>query len=349
MDRWAASLPGVAFVCVSCAGPALAVAFRDRLGLRHCHNAYVASEKHMPEWGQLGCNGFIVLDADMRVVCPATEAFLDVGPDRAFPHVESILERLLQSETHQGREKEEEEEEQQQQRTTGGCSTGRCELPVKRSAPLSDPERGRDIAANKASSAEDSADSASADCDSDHSPGAGSDVASANALLEIHATGVKAMDAEHDECASALQALQEHRSRTALRLALDCVSRHFAHEERVLDTTIWANAAALDQRDGGRQLPGAEQADVLPDIPAKAPARGFSAESSARRSHFADHARMLRAMAEQLEALAAAGKLEEAPALEPAFVDKLLSDFVAHANMYDAAYAGGVIDPACDI
>ena len=67
MDRWAVKYGDDAtFVCVGCAGPELAETFGSRLRLKHCVNSYV-SRNNMPRWGQLGCNGFIVLDGSHSV------------------------------------------------------------------------------------------------------------------------------------------------------------------------------------------------------------------------------------------------------------------------------------------
>ena len=79
------------FVCISCAGPELSINFGNELQLSHCVNS-VALES--PRWGQLGCNGLIVLNSRGEVVCPATSAFLQVR-DRAFEEVEKLLSALL--------------------------------------------------------------------------------------------------------------------------------------------------------------------------------------------------------------------------------------------------------------
>ena len=94
MDRWAASYgSAAAFVCVCCAGPGLAAQFGNELKLRHCHNTWV-DQSAMPTWGQLGCNGLIVLDGTHTVVCPASPAFLEVR-EAAFRHVETLLDALV--------------------------------------------------------------------------------------------------------------------------------------------------------------------------------------------------------------------------------------------------------------
>ena len=92
MDTWAVRYGDAAsFVCVSCAGPGLAVQFANELQLSKCTITYA---ERGPSWGQLGCNGFIILDASHNVVCPSTSAYLQVG-EKAFRHVESLLEPLI--------------------------------------------------------------------------------------------------------------------------------------------------------------------------------------------------------------------------------------------------------------
>lgn len=94
MDKWAARFgSAAAFVCVCCAGPQLATTFGNELKLKHCHNTWV-DEDDMPMWGQLGCNGFIVLDGSHSVVCKASKAFLEVR-ESAFRHVETLLSSLV--------------------------------------------------------------------------------------------------------------------------------------------------------------------------------------------------------------------------------------------------------------
>ena len=94
MDAWAESFgSAAAFVCVCCAGPQLATQFGTQLKLKHCHNTWV-DEDDMPAWGQLGCNGFIVIDGSHSVVCKATRAYLEVK-ETAFRHVETLLSALI--------------------------------------------------------------------------------------------------------------------------------------------------------------------------------------------------------------------------------------------------------------
>mmetsp|Transcript_107494 Transcript_107494/g.213462 ORF Transcript_107494/g.213462 Transcript_107494/m.213462 type:complete len:286 (+) Transcript_107494:112-969(+) len=80
---------------VGCAGSELAEEFGRRLKLKNCTISYV-DDADMPRWGQLGCQGFIILDGSGSVVCKTTPAFLDVEA-LAFRYVETILGALLDS------------------------------------------------------------------------------------------------------------------------------------------------------------------------------------------------------------------------------------------------------------
>ena len=83
---------------MSCDGPGLAETFANRLKLKDCTISYIGSNADMPQWGQLGCNGFIVLNASHSVVCRATSAYMQLGPAPAFRHVETLLAALLDKE-----------------------------------------------------------------------------------------------------------------------------------------------------------------------------------------------------------------------------------------------------------
>jgi len=96
MDAWSLKYKDRAnFICVGCDGPDLSSAMGSRMRLKNCVNAYIASQRDMPRWGQLGCSGVIILGSgDQRVITPKTSAFLEVE-DRAFRQVESILDSEL--------------------------------------------------------------------------------------------------------------------------------------------------------------------------------------------------------------------------------------------------------------
>jgi hypothetical protein len=63
--------------------------------LKHCVNSFIADRAQMPRWGQLGCNGFIMLSSgEQRVLEAATSPFMQVR-DLAFRHVEAVLDSEL--------------------------------------------------------------------------------------------------------------------------------------------------------------------------------------------------------------------------------------------------------------
>jgi len=73
----------------------LAKEFGMSLKLKHCTISYV-EEADMPRWGQLGCQGFIILGPSGNVVCETTPAFMEVE-GLAFRYVEMVLSSLLAS------------------------------------------------------------------------------------------------------------------------------------------------------------------------------------------------------------------------------------------------------------
>jgi len=95
MNKWAAAgIFDANFLCVCVLGDPQAVKLAREMGnqmkLTHCVNGFVDSEEDLPDYGQLGCGGFIVLDGDHRAISKATSAFMEVR-DLAFHHVEAIL------------------------------------------------------------------------------------------------------------------------------------------------------------------------------------------------------------------------------------------------------------------
>jgi len=101
MDRWAKSDKyDCNFICICVTGDrsamGLSVQFATELRLEHCINSFIDNKRDMPEYGQLGCQGFIVLDADHKVLSKATSPFNE-NPKRAFNHVETLLEPFKRS------------------------------------------------------------------------------------------------------------------------------------------------------------------------------------------------------------------------------------------------------------
>lgn len=124
-------------------------------------------------------------------------------------------------------------------------------------------------------------------------------------LAEIHSVHVAELDEEHEECAAALGEFARAPTRSAILGVLAAYVKHFQHEEEMLDKYLYANVSSEE---------------------------GFSAAASARRSHFADHERMIEELRAQVRTVGDG----TAPA---AFVDRVLRSFEQHANVYDANYS----------
>jgi len=274
MDAWAARYgSSVAFVCVSCAGPQLASQFGNELRLKHCFNTWV-DEEDMPTWGQLGCNGLIVIDGLDSVVCKASPAFLEVK-GAAFRHVETLLGALLESQPAP----------QLKPGRVDGSVGGAC-AEVR-------------FGAEDAEDAEDAKEAELTDVQNLHVP----------------SVKVSVLDEEHERCESKLALLgrlteppgvsqKRGQIEDALRGLLTAYEEHFAHEEALLDEFLYA---------GGAQQGG-----------------GFSADSGARTSHFADHQSMLSGVRKLIE---------NVPSVCAADVLRLATDFERHATAYDGSYA----------
>merc|ERR1712153_76161 len=120
------------------------------------------------------------------------------------------------------------------------------------------------------------------------------------------------MDEQHELCAGALAQLQRTRTVAALEQVLKIYELHFGQEEQLLDQHLYANVK--------------DQAQTA----------GFDADASSRRTHFADHARMIRNIKQQIRSM----KSEAADVrLAAQFVSQVLRDFEEHADRYDGSYA----------
>lgn len=218
MDAWAVKYgSSVAFICVSCAGPQLASTFGNELKLAHCHNTW-ADEDDMPTWGQLGCNGLIVIDGDNNVVCKASPAFLEVK-GAAFRHVETLLAALLSSGSEQGPSK------------IPKLPSGRVDGAV--GGHCAEVRFGEDDHGG---------------VEEEEEVAAIADVQS----LKVGSVKVDMMDEEHELCEKKLKLLDRlteppgvggrtGQIERALQGLLAAYEDHFAHEESLLDAYLYAN------------------------------------------------------------------------------------------------------------
>lgn len=322
MERWAAQYKNRAnFLCVGCAGARMAVGMGTESRLSNCLNAYIEHDDAMPRWGQLGCNGFIVLSCgEQKVLSAKTSAFNQVR-GLAFKHVEAMLDAITtgaqvpkvcpgQMVRVSGLQSREELNGQMAvcvgpiEEESGRCTVQLLQAPQKLkirvdnlvpqdSAPESDTD-DEDIPEPRDQPC------ANGSC-ADH-PGFGA--AGVQPLGALEAVGVDEIDSEHQECAAALSLLAEHRSVSALQSVLEVLTAHFAHEEQLLDMWVY------------RQR--------------KEPRSGFDADGNARKTHFADHSRMLRTVSSQLSL--GGDKVPDS------VVDRILRDFEEHAERYDRGF-----------
>jgi len=98
MNKWAAAEKyDCNFLCICVLGDRSAVGLSKEMSsqmkLTHCVNAYVANQQDMPSYGQLGCQGFIILDKEHNVVCESTSPFMQFRA-LAFDHVEALLDSV---------------------------------------------------------------------------------------------------------------------------------------------------------------------------------------------------------------------------------------------------------------
>jgi len=308
---------------------------------------YAKSQADMPKWGQLGCSGFIILDAQRRVVCPATAAFLKMR-GLAFAHVEALLDALLAGEAVPAvcpaqcvvLDKVEDPKKRGMRGValdatdpssgkcnvfllsgSGGGSMVRVSAAKLRVLPgdaidisprqLQAIEQARAVVL-VARQKEPREPPATAPCDesAEHrkrnaegeSKGAAVDTPplrqgvdgdegyegvdgyqAAEALGPVRVASVlnDELDRQHEECAAALEELARTRSGSALDVALRVIRRHFETEELLLDRHLYGTVTGA----GG----GASET--------------FSIQESMRKSHFADHKRIILTMEEQLAAL----------------------------------------------
>jgi hemerythrin len=122
-------------------------------------------------------------------------------------------------------------------------------------------------------------------------------------MAGVRSVGVEAMDEEHEACVAALNELAARRTAGSLRAAAEALRTHFEHEQALLDQHLYAELVSSS---------------------------GFSAAAGVRKTHYADHARMLASMAAQLR--------RGGSAVPAAFVRALMTDFREHAEAYDSHY-----------
>lgn len=178
----------------------------------------------MPKWGQLGCNGFIILDGSHSVVCSATRAFLKVK-EAAFRHTETILSALID-------QKRDNKPSSKLQSEKGDDSSDSDDCPCA-NVKFGDDDHDDDI---------DIYDEVK---DNDNT--------NENEPQKVASVKVAVLDEEHERCEAALMRLREKRSTEALKEVLSAYEQHFAHEEEILDQYLYADVHAADAK--GKEQP----------------------------------------------------------------------------------------------
>lgn len=333
MDSWARQGKyDCHFICVCVLGDQsagqLSTQFGKEMKLQHCVNAFVDNPRGLPDYGQLGCQGFIVMDERHNVVSTQTSAYMQVR-SLAFAHVETLLDalsmqralpavcpgeyvRLTTDEAGMSGATalclRTDPNAFQVQVLTGAHRGTKATLPPSAVQRLGDEARPRDEetgpllsnsdcacgADGQTSCRQGSDDDGEAQCMQQASSGE-----YVSSMLDLVSVRVPSMDAEHAECAEALGRLASECSSASLEAVLKVLADHFAHEEALFEE--YGFGAHQDKR--------------------------FSAKAT----HIEDHRRILGLIRQQL-----GSRTESIPWR---FVQELLRDFHEHTSRYDVQYA----------
>mmetsp|Transcript_10610 Transcript_10610/g.20529 ORF Transcript_10610/g.20529 Transcript_10610/m.20529 type:complete len:353 (-) Transcript_10610:50-1108(-) len=317
----------------------LAREMSKQMKLKNCVNGFVDSDDDMPTYGQLGCSGFIILDDKHQVVAKSTSSFMEVKNlafQHVEALLDAVVAKRPLPRICPGEQVVLRDPPANQPRLKG--AQGICvklEADTVGFAFLSGPFRGKmmDVPASsvvKPGYQEQEvsrgggcgpsgcgpgacgpggcgpADCGPGGCDNGIKSDSGNgktlkdlDAAFVEAALDIQSVKVPSMDAEHDECASAMRQLAEKGSSEALQGVLDCMSEHFGHEEQLFEVHGFGNHK--------------------------------NERLAAKKTHMADHNRILNKVRHQL-----ASCNGYVPAT---FVRELLQDFDEHTARYDMQYA----------
>lgn len=338
MDSWAKGAWDCHFICICVLGSADALPLAKEMGkqmkLTNCVNGFIDDRACMPRKGQLGCQGFILLDQNLNQISAGTSAFMRVK-DLAFKHVETLLAATTKNEPLPA--------------ICPGefcCEVGGSPEPAicigfakdgqVMVAYLQSGKRAALPASKVKKVQQDDMEDSHSESESDDAGGGcgggacGTPAACNNQgkqnggcgtggcgtggyaagkrpapepqitlLKGVPSVKVASMDAEHDECVKALNVLAEQRTLEALRSVLGIVKAHFRHEEELLDQSGW----------------GGDVSDPF----------------SAKGSHFKDHNRILEKINNEL-------KVKQA-SVSADFIKSIVQDFEEHADRYDGHYA----------
>lgn len=337
MDTWAKQGKyDCHFICVCVLGDRsaqqLSAQFGNELKLQYCVNTFVDNPLGLPDYGQLGCQGFIVMDASHNVVSTQTSAYMQVR-SLAFAHVESLLDalssqrqlpavcpgeyvKLVSGEPGMSGATalclRTDPKALQVQVLTGTHRGTKATLPPSAVSRLGDETGPRDEetgpllgSGERPCGAGGGSPCGPGGCAiplaarNDGECDASLDDDYVASRLDLVSVRVPSMDAEHAECAQALGRLVTECSGPSLEAVLKTLTDHFAHEEALFEE------------------------------------HGFGAHQdkrfSAKATHIEDHGRILTGIREQL-----GSGTEFVPR---SFVRDLLRDFHEHTSRYDVQYS----------
>jgi len=231
MRQWASHIPGVQFLEVCVVEEAVALDFHRTFGFGYNQqfqgeeekkqidddehpivlNGWIPSSQYMPVgYGQLGCSGFIIVDADGNFVSKKTASYLQYGQG-AFRHVESILTDILI-----------EMAEEAQNSNPGEAPAAGA---IERIAPAMSPARRQTPKKQKQGGNE------SDQCRTTTTSSPTTVLTSVEAPSSV---GVEAMDAEHQICTDSFNRALKDPCFDTLHEVFELLRSHFAHEEELI-------------------------------------------------------------------------------------------------------------------
>lgn len=238
MEKWATQGEfNVNFICICVNGDStslpVAKEFATQFKMAAVFNGYIAERKSLPSFGQLGCQGLILVDSEGNFISKRSAKFMGEG-ESAWRKVEK---QLFELGVYQGDRTADSFEEPPLRFNIGDRVECRCganlwlpgqvvaqrvfamgrEMPYK--ILLQD---GRMTVAP---------------IDSDHvirKP-------LASPEIEIPSVGIQEMDDEHESCINALNQLREERSEAHLKEVYQHLQEHFKHEEELFAASGFGN------------------------------------------------------------------------------------------------------------
>jgi len=215
-------------------------------------NGYIPGRDYMPVgYGQLGCSGFVISDAHGRFVTKKTSAYLQYG-ERAFRHVEAIIEEVLAQEreaAHQQRKPGEAAPQvtrMEREQPAVGTEANPIELESSSSTSAikqeecdrKRPRKTIESISDKTDGllSESSATTVTAPLSSSreltNSP---TSTALVDGLVQAPAScGVEAMDDEHEICTASFNRALKDPSLEHLQELYELLRAHFQHEEDLI-------------------------------------------------------------------------------------------------------------------